>query len=233
MAEPRILVMGVGNPLMRDEGAGPRTVEILMNAFDFPDNVEVVDCGTMGYTILDVLRGADHLIVVDALRADDLEPGEVVRLEPSDFAASQVMHSLHDIRLPEVLQAAALIGTAPTDRGDRHPDRGDRRVGASSSPSRSRPPCPSRSQPCSRSWLRWASTPRPGPTRTWMQPSSRPSAATRRSPHRRCGPPIRQTTSSPPSPHARVQRCPLHRARPRRADHLPHPSSGSRPRPGG
>jgi len=113
MAEPRILVMGVGNPLMKDEGAGPRTVEILMNAFDYPDNVEVVDCGTMGYTILDVLRGADHLIVVDALRADDLEPGDVVRLEPDDFAPSQVMHSLHDVRLPEVLQAAALIGTAP------------------------------------------------------------------------------------------------------------------------
>jgi len=113
MAESRILVMGVGNPLMRDEGAGPRTVEILMNAFDYPDHVEVVDCGTMGYTILDVLRGVEHLIVVDALRADDLEPGDVVRLEPEDFAPSQVMHSLHDVRLPEVLQAAALIGTAP------------------------------------------------------------------------------------------------------------------------
>ena len=113
MAEPRILVMGVGNPLMRDEGAGPRTVEILMNAFEFPDSVEVVDCGTMGYTILDVLRGVDHLIVVDALRSEDLEPGTVVRLEPSDFAASQVMHSLHDVRLPDVLQAASLIGSTP------------------------------------------------------------------------------------------------------------------------
>lgn len=105
--------MGVGNPLMRDEGAGPRTVEILMAGFDFPDNVEVVDCGTMGYTILDVIRGADHLIVVDALKTDDLEPGTVVRLEPEDFAASQVMHSLHDVRLPDVLQAASLIGSSP------------------------------------------------------------------------------------------------------------------------
>jgi hydrogenase maturation protease len=105
--------MGVGNPMMRDEGAGPRTVEIIMRSFDFPDNVEVVDCGTMGYTILDVLRDVDQLIVIDALRDPDLEPGTVVRLEPSDFASSQVMHSLHDIRLPEVLQAAALIGRAP------------------------------------------------------------------------------------------------------------------------
>jgi len=110
---PRILVMGVGNPLMRDEGAGPRTVEILMAGYDFPSNVEVVDCGTMGFTILDVLRGVDHLIVVDALRTDDLAPGTVVRLEPGDFAASQVMHSLHDVRLPEVLEAAALIDVAP------------------------------------------------------------------------------------------------------------------------
>lgn len=109
----RILVMGVGNPLMRDEGAGPRTVEILMGSFEFPDNVEVVDCGTMGYTILDVIRGVDHLIVVDALRADDLEPGTVVRLVPDEFASRQVMHSLHDVRLPEVLEAAALIGDTP------------------------------------------------------------------------------------------------------------------------
>jgi len=110
---PRILVMGVGNPLMKDEGAGPRTVEILMNGFVFPDNVEVVDCGTMGYTILDVIRDVDHLIIVDAFNAEDLEPGEVVRLEPDDFAPSQVMHSLHDVRLPEVLQAASLIGGTP------------------------------------------------------------------------------------------------------------------------
>lgn len=110
---PRIMVMGVGNPLMRDEGAGPRTVEILMAGYDFPDNVEIVDCGTMGYTILDVLRDVDKLIVVDALRADDLEPGDVVRLDPQVFATSQVMHSLHDVGLPEVLQAASLIGRSP------------------------------------------------------------------------------------------------------------------------
>lgn len=110
---PRIMVMGVGNPLMRDEGAGPRTVEILMAGYHFPDHVEVVDCGTMGYTILDVLRDVDKLVVVDALKAEDLEPGDVVKLAPQDFAASQVMHSLHDVRLPEVLQAASLIGRSP------------------------------------------------------------------------------------------------------------------------
>ncbi len=111
--DEQILVMGVGNPMMRDEGAGPRTVEILMASYDFPPNVEVVDCGTMGYMILDVIRNADHLIIVDALKDPDLSPGDVVRLEPSEFAPNQVMHSMHDVRLPEVLKSASLIGRSP------------------------------------------------------------------------------------------------------------------------
>lgn len=111
--DEQILVMGVGNPMMRDEGAGPRTVEILMASYDFPPNVEVVDCGTMGYMILDVIRNADHLIIVDALKDPDLSPGDVVRLEPSEFAPNQVMHSMHDVRLPEVLKSASLIGHSP------------------------------------------------------------------------------------------------------------------------
>lgn len=110
--DERILVMGVGNPLMKDEGVGPRVVEILMGAFTFPGNVEVVDCGTMGYTILDVIRDADHLIIIDAFNGD-LEPGAIVRLEPDDFAPNQVMHSLHDMRLVDVLQAAELVGIKP------------------------------------------------------------------------------------------------------------------------
>lgn len=111
--EPQILVMGVGNPLMRDEGVGPRTVEILMAGYEFPDNVEVMDCGTMGYSIMDVMRGIDRLLVIDAVQTDDLEPGTVVRLEPDDFAESQILHSLHDVRIPEVLKAMSLISTAP------------------------------------------------------------------------------------------------------------------------
>ena len=39
----RILVMGVGNPLMRDDGAGPRVVELLLSAYRFPEHVEVID----------------------------------------------------------------------------------------------------------------------------------------------------------------------------------------------
>jgi hydrogenase maturation protease len=114
MSDPlRVLVMGVGNPLMRDEGIGPRVAELLMAAYRYPDNVEVVDAGTMGYTILDLLRGVDRLIVVDAVRDTGHPPGTVLVLSPEDLAQNQVMHSLHDLRLVDVLGAAALIDRAP------------------------------------------------------------------------------------------------------------------------
>lgn len=110
---PRILVMGVGNPLMRDEGIGPRVAEMLLTAYEFPENVEIVDAGTMGYSILDMFRGVDHLIVMDAMRDTGHPAGTVLVLSPADLAENQVMHSLHDTRLTDVLGAAALIDRAP------------------------------------------------------------------------------------------------------------------------
>lgn len=110
---PRILVMGVGNPLMRDEGIGPRVIELLLSAYRFPPTVELIDAGTMGYSILDLLRDIDELIVVDAIRDSGHEPGTVLVLAPEDLAANQVMHSLHDVRIVDVLAAAALLGHAP------------------------------------------------------------------------------------------------------------------------
>jgi len=110
---PRILVMGVGNPLMRDEGIGPRVVELLLSGYDFPAHVEVVDAGTMGYTILDNLRGVDHLILIDAMRDTGHPAGTVLVLSADDLAHNQVMHSLHDIRITDVLGAAALVDRAP------------------------------------------------------------------------------------------------------------------------
>lgn len=105
--------MGVGNPLMRDEGVGPRVVELLLSAYEYPPNVEVVDAGTMGLTILDLLRGIDRLIVVDAVKDTGYPAGTVLVLSPEDIAENQVMHSLHDLRLVDVLQNAALLDRAP------------------------------------------------------------------------------------------------------------------------
>ena len=109
----RILVMGVGNPLMRDDGVGPRVIELLLAGFRFPDNTELVDAGTMSYMILDLLRDIDRLIVVDAIKETGHAPGTVMKLTPEEIAPNQVRHSMHDVALVDVLQAAELMGSAP------------------------------------------------------------------------------------------------------------------------
>jgi len=109
----RILILGIGNPLMTDEGVGVRVAEALMSGFDFPEGVEVVDAGTMGLGILNMFRGIDLVIVVDAIDRTGRPPGTVVRLSPDDLAPNQIMHSLHDTRFVDVLQAAELTGIRP------------------------------------------------------------------------------------------------------------------------
>jgi hydrogenase maturation protease len=105
--------MGVGNPLMRDDGIGPRVIEMLLTGYTFPHNVELVDAGTMSFMILDLLRGVDNLILVDAMQDTQSPAGTVAVLAPEEIAPNQVKHSMHDVGIVDVLQAAELMERAP------------------------------------------------------------------------------------------------------------------------
>jgi len=67
----------------------------------------------MGLSILDLLLDVDRLIVVDAVKDTGQPAGTVVVMTPDDIAENQVLHSLHDMRLVDVLQNAALLGRSP------------------------------------------------------------------------------------------------------------------------
>jgi len=102
--------MGAGNTVMADEGIGPRCVEALQEWFDFDEQTTIVDVGTMGLLILDILREHDHVIVIDAAQETGHPAGTVVLYTPEDLAQHQVLHSAHDMRLVDVLKAAKLTG---------------------------------------------------------------------------------------------------------------------------
>jgi hydrogenase maturation protease len=114
--EQRIAVMGIGNPLVGDEGVGPRVAERLMSAYAFPEGVDVMDAGTIGLGMLEVFRRSDVCIVVDAVDGTGEPPGTIVRMTPEEMAPNQVLHSLHDLKLADVLQAADFAGILPDVR---------------------------------------------------------------------------------------------------------------------
>ena len=111
---PPILVLGIGNILLSDEGIGVHVIEALQGT-DLPGNVELVDGGTAGADLIDVLSDRRKVIVVDAMDAN-CEPGSILRLRPTDLmpqASASV--SLHEIGLLETLQMVAHIGSAPDE----------------------------------------------------------------------------------------------------------------------
>ncbi|HSQ21975.1 MAG TPA: hydrogenase maturation protease, partial [Coriobacteriia bacterium] len=64
---PRVLVLGIGNILMLDEGVGNRIAVALEQNYRFPADVRVMDAGTMGLGMVHLFRGVEFLLVADAV----------------------------------------------------------------------------------------------------------------------------------------------------------------------
>ena len=108
-----ILVLGLGNILLSDEGVGVRIVETLDAAHELPAEVEVLDGGTSGMDLLDLVAERDCLIVADAINADQ-PAGNVIRLEDDDIRMLfETRFSPHQLGLSDLLAALRLIDKAP------------------------------------------------------------------------------------------------------------------------
>lgn len=109
----RVLVLGVGNILMMDEGVGVRAIEEIQNRFQFQENVELLDGGTSGIELLDYISKKDYLIVIDAIKGG-YPPGTVLRVEGKDVPARfRTRISPHQLGLSDLLLAATLTGEMP------------------------------------------------------------------------------------------------------------------------
>lgn len=107
-----MLILGIGNLLMGDEGVGVHVVRAL-EGLTMPPGITVLDGGTGGFHLLELFEKHRHMILIDAT-LDDRAPGAVRVLRPrfaSDFPRSL---SAHDIGLRDLVESAALLGPLPT-----------------------------------------------------------------------------------------------------------------------
>ena len=108
-----ILVLGIGNVLLTDEGIGVRALNELERRYTFPENVELLDGGTAGIELLRHIRNRDYLIIIDAMKFNQ-EPGTVTRVEGNDVpAAFRTRISPHQLGLSDLLAAAMLTDELP------------------------------------------------------------------------------------------------------------------------
>jgi hydrogenase maturation protease len=109
-----VLVLGIGNILLRDEGVGVRVIE-RMQKIPLPDDVELIDGGTAGADLLDVLAERKKVIVIDAVQAD-CEPGTVLRFTADDLTQPDgVGMSLHELGLGQALTMTKQLGCEPKE----------------------------------------------------------------------------------------------------------------------
>ena len=104
----KVVVLGVGNTLLEDEGIGVRAVEELLQRYVVPPEVQVIDGGTAGMELLESLEDVDKLIIVDCVRVGQ-PPATIIRRvddEVPNFFRMKI--SPHQIGISDVLAALTL-----------------------------------------------------------------------------------------------------------------------------
>lgn len=111
----KTLVLGLGNILLQDEGVGVRVIERLQKEYVFPEEVTVLDGGTLGLDLLSYIEETPRIVIVDAVTAN-LEAGALVRLRNEEIPAFLgVKMSPHQIGLQDLLGLARLRGHFPEE----------------------------------------------------------------------------------------------------------------------
>ncbi|MCK4778493.1 MAG: HyaD/HybD family hydrogenase maturation endopeptidase [Actinomycetia bacterium] len=106
----KIVVLGIGNILLKDEGIGIRVIEELQKE-KFPPQVEIIDGGTGGLNLLSNIDRADVMIVVDCVQGGG-EPGDIYEFKPEDIDKQNsgwAIKSLHDIGFLDVLNMSSFM----------------------------------------------------------------------------------------------------------------------------
>ncbi len=110
-----VLILGVGNILLSDEGLGVRVVERLKESYIFPENVKLLDGGTLGIDLLYFLEGLERLIIVDAIMGGG-PPGTSYKFSGDEVKAYFTGKvSAHELGIQEVLGIAQLTGKYPKE----------------------------------------------------------------------------------------------------------------------
>lgn len=114
-SQPKVLVLGIGNLVMSDDGVGVKVVHRLQKEYWFADQVEIMDGGTLGLDLLPKLEGIDRLIIVDAVETG-MEPGTCIRLSGEELPiALETKVSPHQMGLKDLLSVAELMGHSPRE----------------------------------------------------------------------------------------------------------------------
>lgn len=106
----RIIVIGVGNILFYDEGAGVYAAAYLEANYRFSPPVEIIDGGTLGVRLSEYFLEYDEVIIFDTVSIDD-EAGSVYVLDDRALGGlAEMVQSVHEIEVVQMLETCKMVG---------------------------------------------------------------------------------------------------------------------------
>jgi hydrogenase maturation protease len=109
------LILGIGNPIIGDDGVGFKVIEALQ-ADPPPGDVSLLACDVSGLAIMDLVIDFDEVVIVDAIQTVNGKPGDIYRLKVDDFRVSKHAVSPHDTDLPTALEIGKLLNVKLPDK---------------------------------------------------------------------------------------------------------------------
>jgi len=108
-----LTILGLGNILLRDEGFGVHFVHHFQEKYQVPESIAVIDGGTLGYVLMDIICETEYLLVIDTVRAEG-KPGSMYRFSPDDVPAClDYRATAHEVEFLDILLKAEMLGEAP------------------------------------------------------------------------------------------------------------------------
>lgn len=105
----KIVILGIGNILFKDEGVGIYASKYLEENFTFSPNVEVIDGGTLGFKLMAYYQEYDKVIILDTVSIHDT-PGSVYTL-PADvlMGLGSYRQTAHEVEVVEMLEICSML----------------------------------------------------------------------------------------------------------------------------
>ena len=105
----KTLILGLGNPILSDDGAGIYVARALEGRVD-PAEITVTEASVAGLNLLDLIVGYDRAIIIDAIQTRGGKVGQVYQLEPGAFGVIRHSMTSHDVNLSTALELGKRLG---------------------------------------------------------------------------------------------------------------------------
>jgi len=107
----KTLILGLGNPILSDDGVGLHVARVLEGRLDQPE-ITVEETSMGGLSLLDLLTGYDRAIIIDAIQTREGKAGQIYRLDLEAFNVTRHASSPHDINFATALEFGNRLGLA-------------------------------------------------------------------------------------------------------------------------